>query len=751
MSIFKKLSFFIIFPIIIKSSYFNDINLLNPQISNSLFQKQSKNSMKDLIQMLYSFIKNHTNIEIQDPDIFDCTNTLTDSLDFRLLYVFSGKGVSEPGLESDCIQYNFSYYFITYIYKEFSLQTFIDDFDVYQFINQTSFYTGICIPKYCNNIIKKLLNKTSNEKFFDYLFTDWRIEKLDYFLQENSTNIFINKDNTFDFKSNYEYFYGIIFCILLILIFQILFYILFICCYSLSKTEKNKISNESEYEDIDEMENSVFTNNTPLIGKKEEEKKSCELFLYYFNIVSTFKTLLKKKNKIYDETNLEFISFLKVCVMILLTFIQNMLILIKIPARDFFNEKFYKDKLFFFIKFSSFSLDFYISLEGFVMMFKLLSYIKKNVYNKNKSTVDFSIYFNFFCYSLYKIFPFIILFFLFTYFDRNLIYYFSSGSLVNHYIVNVFNQNYFNKIFHIFIPGITLYLPYKDNKYIDSFYSYYTYPLLYLNEFYIFCISLILIFIGFKLKSKIYDIIIFIGICINVTLTILINENKENEYYNFEKIINGMYNIKYPHLMLNNYFIGIFTGVICFSFKDFISSNSVIQTENQYIPFQFLFEIFRCFGLISDKMKKILIAFTIILQILFSSFLYFLILNYDSLLIRFDLFEKIIYYYDKPIQVMLFNFIIICVYAIDYDMSKGNNIFNFFIFFSRNDFSFVCSISTIIYALYCMYFFQLKLSYQNLCFISLGLFMNILLFNIILTITIVFPFKLIFKKLLKSK
>ena len=53
-----------------------------------------------------------------------------------------------------------------------------------------------------------MLNKTSNEKFFDYLFTDWRIEKLDYFLQENSTNIFINKDNTFDFQSNYEYFYG---------------------------------------------------------------------------------------------------------------------------------------------------------------------------------------------------------------------------------------------------------------------------------------------------------------------------------------------------------------------------------------------------------------------------------------------------------------------------------------------------------------------------------------------------------------
>ena len=191
MSILKKLIFFIIFPIIIKSSYFNDINLLNPQISNSLFQKQSKNSMKDLIQMLYSFIKNHTNIELGDLDFFYCLNNLTNSLDFRLVYVFSGKGVSEPGLESDCIQYNFSYYFITYIYKEFSFQTFIDDFDVYQFINQTSFYTGICIPKYCNDLIKKLLNKTSNEKFFDYLITDWKIEKLDYFLQENSNIVII--------------------------------------------------------------------------------------------------------------------------------------------------------------------------------------------------------------------------------------------------------------------------------------------------------------------------------------------------------------------------------------------------------------------------------------------------------------------------------------------------------------------------------------------------------------------------------
>ena len=238
----------------------------------------------------------------------------------------------------------------------------------------------------------------------------------------------------------------------------------------------------------------------------------------------------------------------------------------------------------------------------------------------------------------------------------------------------------------------------------------------------------------------------------NILLTYLVQfqEYKDNniEYYDFHKIINPMYSIKYPHLMLNNYFMGIFAGIICFSLKDFLSNKSIFQSDNKYIPFIFLFDRFRIFfGLISDKIKIILIIVFSVILILISSSFYFLQQNGD-LLLKFNFIEKIIYYYDKSLILIFFNLIIIFVYSLDYNMSKGNNFFNFFIFFSRMDFSFIITAGKFIYSLYCLYNFQLKLSYPNLIIVSFGLFMNLLFVNIILTLTIVLPIKLIFKKII---
>jgi hypothetical protein len=235
-------------------------------------------------------------------------------------------------------------------------------------------------------------------------------------------------------------------------------------------------------------------------------------------------------------------------------------------------------------------------------------------------------------------------------------------------------------------------------------------------------------------------------------LTFLVKDQDGNIYntqkYDFPKIINGMYNIKYPHLMLNNYFMGIFAGVICFSLRDFISNNSIVQSDNKYIPFDFLFDIFRCFGLISDKIKIIfIIIFSVILMLLSSSF-YFLEKINNKFLIKFNLIEQIIYYYEKSLIVFFYNLIIIFVYSIDYNMSKGNNFFNFFIFFSRIDFSYIITNWKFIFSFYCLYNFQLKLSYPNIMFVSFGLFMIIFIINIILTLAIVLPFKLLFKKII---
>ena len=319
----------------------------------------------------------------------------------------------------------------------------------------------------------------------------------------------------------------------------------------------------------------------------------------------------------------------------------------------------------------------------------------------------------------------------------------------------VANEKYDNDFIKIFFP-MTSISPYIYN-FEESFYSYHTYIILYFNEYFIFLFSLLIIFILFKLKKKIYDIIIFIIIILSFLLTILIkvkedeNQDKTNSnlnYYNFEKIINVMYSIKYPHLMLNNYFFGIFSGIICFSLKDFISNISIVQSENKYIPFEFLFDIFRCFGLISDAIKIIFILIFVIILIFLSFSFYFLQLLNGKFLFEFDLKEEIVYYYERPLIILFFNLIIIFVYSIDYNISKRSNFFNFFIFFSRIDFSFFLTVSKFIYSLYCLYNFQLKLSYSNLFIISFGLFMNLLLFNFILTITLVLPLKLLFKKII---
>ena len=64
------------------------------------------------------------------------------------LFSFSGKGISELGLEAECYlskKASLTYYLFMYQYNTTSFDTFSDDGYVYKFMNHTTFYTGICI------------------------------------------------------------------------------------------------------------------------------------------------------------------------------------------------------------------------------------------------------------------------------------------------------------------------------------------------------------------------------------------------------------------------------------------------------------------------------------------------------------------------------------------------------------------------------------------------------------------------------
>ena len=728
--IFRKTFYIFIFlPFLIQNAYL-DLNILK----TPLLYKSPYLISDELNKSISLFLETFTNFTINDSDVKNCLSNI-NSNDLGFMYIYSGKGIAEAGLESECnLLDNFTYFFLTYLYTNLPSG---NEFDIYRFINQKSFYTGFCIPQYCEGLLTKFLDSTKNSIFLSYLKNEWYLEDIKF---DNNT------------KTNDIIVLLILILIIAFLIIQILFSILYNCIYI-----TDQIENNIDKEDGDMNENNkiiVFDDKrVPLIFENENTKSCCYLLLSNYNIINFLMILLKKKNEIYDETNLEFIAFLRVLILMALTFIQNTFILTEIPTKGFFEQEYYSSFFFFIIKLSSFCLDFYISIEGFLMIFKLFSYIKKNVYEQNKNNVNYYIFISFIFHSFYKIFSSIILFLIFDYiYGENLINFFSTGSLHIHYKNHIYNKRNYDDATKLIFPS-TLLSPYiSDLK--DSFYSYYTYIILYLNEFYIFLFSLLLIYISFKLKNKVYDIIIFISIFLNVLLTYLVHfqeyKDGNKEYYDFHKIINAMYSIKYPHLMLNNYFMGIFAGIICFSLKDFLSNKSIFQSDNKYIPFEFLFDTFRFFfGLISDKIKIILIIMLSFIFILLSSSFYFLQkLNNNHFLFQFNFKEQIFYYYEKSLIVLIFNLIIIFVYSIDYNMSKGNNFFNFFIFFSRMDFSFIITISKIIYSLYCLYNFQLKLSYSNLIIISFGLFINLLIINIIFSLVIVLPIKLIFKKII---
>ena len=89
--------------------------------------------------------------------------------------------------------------------------------------------------------------------------------------------------------------------------------------------------------------------------------------------MDNIKFLSKNKNDYFDSINLDTIAYLRIITMILMIFINNFEVLIKIPAQYFFYEPFYTRYYTFILKFSSFSVDIWLSLDGFETMYKLIN------------------------------------------------------------------------------------------------------------------------------------------------------------------------------------------------------------------------------------------------------------------------------------------------------------------------------------------------------------------------------------------
>ena len=772
----------------------NQNSLLNSFVGQNL--NQDNGILSSLLEYLNKYY-NFNSLDQKDMTLFNkCTNKFfnkTSEVDnYLYLLSFSGKELSDLGQETSCIRNGFSYYLLSY---DYSLENKISKYPlkIFKFFESKNFYTGLCLFDECNELLQKIFINYKDNKDEDISNTKIEqiihLEKLGndikdkidceknpdtckyepyYTLNDKGT---FDKDLTDKERKKYKLFY-VFFVIIMVLVCLELFVSIFIYCgYYLFNTKNltNELYEESDLDDDEENsdeepnEQIIYNNNSTSSKEKKDETMSQTIVktLYkYFSFVTNIIILTLRKSKFFNNKNMEILTKFRILVILLISFSTNFDVYLKIPSKGFFNDFLYKEFYFVFLKFASFGIDMYICLDGFEVMYKLMNYYKKNYHDKGYKKISFLGLVKFYLFSLYKIVGFIILFFIVNYFNRYYIYIHNGGTLYSYYSNNINNNNI--NIFQMFNPKYTFlsyFFPSDDTFLFSSKMS-----LLFINEFIAFTLLLLIFYIGNILKSKIYDYIIIIYIVVSYLLSYPLylwkNNNSDvnelTEFYTYNKIIRNISLIKYPHTLYNHYLLGAFTGLICFYLKDSLLNNSMIN-EPEKCPFNFCFTIIEIFEYLVQKGRKIWIFLSLTIQFLLCM-TYTIFINLKNrgnkreeeivLISLKDIPSLIILYcYEAGLFILTFCFNFILIFSHEIETKNYEN-FNLLNLLNQINFSYVNTIYLLTYSYYCYFVFQLKLTYQNLWFITFGLFIFFCIENLILTIIFIMPLKIVFKTFL---
>ena len=754
-------------------------------LNNNIFYNYPLNDDKSSITLqLLGFVINYTDAIKRDKwqDSYNCIlTTMEGTTDYNPNYLnslaFSGKDISVFGLEDECLRNNFSYYLVTYeFFRGSNVRRKLQN-NSFIFFQQNTFYTGVCLPRICHNFITFLFNKTVNPTFYYFIQRNLEVRNARVYsvrnLDEDKDKT--KKDPTITYDINgrynekktknerYKYIIFLIFINLILFILAIQFIVSMIVhfCYSpiLNAHQLRKEKIEEKKEESEDSEDD--TSSAQLFGEikiKEQTKKSCgekfcEILYNYFSIFDNAKFLSEKKNVFFNQFNLETIAYFRIIAMILMTFINNFEVLIKIPSRYFFYESFYTQYSTFILKFASFSVDIWLCLDGFETMYKLISYYKKYNLNRENKKNSFRYLLKFYLSSGYKLISFLLFFIIVNYCTKYFIHLLSSGPLFQYYANHIYNDRMDDKQkFKFLIPGYSLFYfyYYKCSIFLNIFIS--KYSLIFINEFYAYTLLIIIFYLSILLKNKFFDFFIIITNFGLYIANFWIVEFKSNEgiYYSYQLVFDNFVTTRYPHIVFNFFFLGALASLICFYNKDISSSNSICNVTGK-IPFKFCYDMIKFFDFLKEKGRTFWVFFLIAIQILISLSFYFLVkLNDNTIFIPFNNLQRFVLCYESGLFVFLFCIILILIFFIRREKEgREKNYSSIIILIERTNFSFYHTINLVMYSFYCFFNFQVKLNIQNLIIVALAFFFIVFFVNLILTLGFVFPFKILNKYLIK--
>jgi hypothetical protein len=733
--------------------------------------------LSDFISKLYFFLIEHSDMQIIIDEVLnnpECNNTLKkifykDSSDSNNTMLFdminnSGKGLTDIGLEEECENNDLYYLFLQ---VKVDLERYLSGTEyyyLYRFLEQNSFFMGLCLPKQCTNFYTRFFNQKQNTNFFKYLNETIGIKKV-----TNYSIIEAKKPKTFVII-----YYVIISYIVLKILISIFGFLIFKICeeQEIIKGHDEDIDESTSSNAINEQlhtETFIFTRKKQNSLSKRKNYSKLKLFFWkiykFLSFRSNLKYLMAIKNKYYDDTDIEYISFFRLYLLFWFIFNHNIYALIKIPHKDLNNYNFFRSIWFTIIKYSAFSSECWIMLDGLIVSYKLMSFLKKHGNNLTNSKFDsysIKIFFKFYIISATKMVLFFFSFFVIHVYLGEFTGMIKDTPILQYFITKINNKRVCQKYpFSVFIPFSIQYCDHK-NETLIGFRNCYRFVNILMNEFYCFTFILILFYLAYSFKSKLFDFTISIIFLFNLFLSYLsygeeIGQNS-SKYFTFSYILGETKGFTYTHLFINTYMIGVFTGLVYFYYNDIISSNPISTEEERYIPFGFTFNIMKFFDQSGKFLHKIYFIISIIGQVLISMSYYFYIKLFSQageISHNFDIEvnDTIKFFYIYERKIFLFFFVLMILILLLYPKVTSLKHFvqsTLFIPFSRINFACLCILDTCVYLFYSAFNIEIFLNLQNLFLISVGLTVYISTLGTILWMLFELPFRIIYKNIVKK-
>ena len=256
--------------------------------------------------------------------------------------------------------------------------------------------------------------------------------------------------------------------------------------------------------------------------------------------------------------------------------------------------------------------------------------------------------------------------------------------------------------------------------------------------------------------------------------------------YSLPYILGQFFSEKYTHYFVNFYYFGFIIGVMLFYYNEnmFYKSNyrnrpnriNSISSENSIgrnfkgksnmkenntqnnifdiLPFSFCNDIIMYLSKIKFWKKRTLLLISFSFIVLISNSFYFIqfLFNENNDEYKIELpcannpIVKFIFLYEKNLCCIFFFILlmIFIVYPNDKNIIKFSNL-NFFNIFDRINFSFFCSHSYFVYAAFCVFHVDLKISYINIFLNSLGFFIIMIFINALFVCIFELPVRMLIK------